>query len=154
LLPESFTGRIILQPTAVVWTDAYLPFLRRKPDETFANGSVLVYKGTFDLRELGAVRRMNRGMRMMFLARDPQHAITELAAVEGNIPAMNRPMYDDAYGIALMQLGRAQDAKMHFQRVLALTKDHPGFRSQREMALNALKQLQQKSISHSAPAGT
>ena len=93
LLPDRFTGKVILQPTAVFWTDAYLSFLRRKPDETFANGSVLVYQGTFDLRELAAVRRMNRGLWMMFFAHDPQHAVAEFAAAEGSVPAINVPDY-------------------------------------------------------------
>jgi hypothetical protein len=141
LLPENFTGRIILQPTAVFWTDAYLRFLRGKPDETFANGSVLVYQGTFDLRELAAVRRVYRGMWLMFFAHDPQHALAEFVAAEGKVPAINRPSYEDAYGTVLMQLHRPAEAKLHFQRVLELTKDHPGFRANRDTALNALKKL-------------
>lgn len=138
LLPESFSGRIILQPTAVFWTDAYLAFLRRKPDETFANGSVLVYHGTFDLHTLAAVRRMNRGLWMMFFAHDPEHAAVELAAAEGNVPALNQPAYENLYGTVLMQLHRPAEAKLHFQRVLELTKDHPGFRADRVNAMKAL----------------
>ena len=141
LLPERFTGRIILQPTAVFWTDAYLPFLRHKPDETFANGSVLVYQGTFDLSELAAVRRVNRGFWMMFFGRDPQHALAEFAAAEESVPSMNRPTYENAYGMALLQLNRPAEAKVHFQRVLELTKDHPGFREDRDRALKALEKL-------------
>jgi uncharacterized membrane protein len=141
LLPESFTGRIVLQPTVVVWTDAYLAFLRRKPDETFANGSVLVYQGTFDLRELAAVRRMNRGIWLVFFAHDPQNALAEFVAAEGRVPPINRPMYEDAYGTALIQLHRPTEAKQHFESVLELTKNHPGFRQARDMALNALKGL-------------
>jgi Dolichyl-phosphate-mannose-protein mannosyltransferase len=141
LLPESFSGSLILQPTAVFWTDAYLPFLRRKPDETFANGSVLVYRGTFDLRTLGAVRRMNRSLWMMFFTHDPQHAAMELAAAEGNVPPLNQPGYENLYGTVLMQLHRPTEAKLHFQRVLELTKDHPGFRADRANAVKALDNL-------------
>ena len=43
--------------------------------------------------------------------------------------------------MALMQLNRPADAKMHFQRVLKVTKDHPGFRAQRQMAESALKKI-------------
>jgi len=141
LLPESFSGRIILQPTAVFWTDGYLSLLRRKPDETFANGSVLVYHGTFDLHTLAAVRRMNRGLWMMFFAHDPEHAAVELAAAEGNVPALNRPAYENLYGTVLMQLHRPREAKLHFQRVLELTKDHPGFRQDRGNAMKALNTM-------------
>jgi Dolichyl-phosphate-mannose-protein mannosyltransferase len=141
LLPETFSGSIILQPTAVFWTDAYLPFLRLKPDETFANGSVLVYRGTFDLHTLAAVRRMNRGMWMMFFAHDPEHAAVELAAAEGGVPPINRPAYENLYGTVLMQLHRPAEAKQHFQRVLELTKDHPGFRADRADAMKALNNM-------------
>jgi hypothetical protein len=140
-LPESLAGKVILQPSAVFWTDAYLPFLRRKPNETFANGSVLVYQGTFDLHQLAALRRMNRGIWLMFFAHDPQHALAEFVAAEAKVPAINRPTYEDAYGTALMQLHRPIEAKLHFERVLELTKDHPGFRQDRDRALNALKGL-------------
>ena len=138
LLPESFSGKIILQPTAVFWTDAYLPLLRRKPDETFANGSVLVYNGTFDLHTLAAVRHMNRGMWMMFFAHDPEHAAQEFSAAEGSIPTLSQPAYEDLYGMALMQSHRPAEAKLRFQRVLELTKDHPGFRQDRADAMKAL----------------
>ncbi len=141
LLPESFSGRIILQPTAVFWTDAYLSLLRRKPDETFANGSVLVYHGTFDLHTLAAVRRMNRGIWMMFFAHDPEHAAVEFSAAEGNVPTINRPAYENLYGTVLMQLHRPAEAKLHFQRVLELTKDHPGFRQDRDNAMKALNNM-------------
>jgi len=78
---------------------------------------------------------------MMFCAHDPQHAVAEFAAAEGSVPAINVPNYEDAYGMALMQLNRPADAKMHFQRVLKVTKDHPGFRAQRQMAESALKKI-------------
>jgi hypothetical protein len=141
LLPESFSGKIVLQPTAVFWSDAYLEFLRRKPDETFANGSVLVYDGTFDLHRLAAVRRMSRGMWMMLSAHDPEHAAVELAAAEGNVPPINQPAYENLYGMVLLQLHRHEEAKLHFQRVLELTKDHPGFREDRANAMKALNNM-------------
>jgi hypothetical protein len=141
LLPESFSGKIVLQPTAVFWSDAYLEFLRRKPDETFANGSVLVYDGTFDLHRLAAVRRMSRGMWMMLFAHDPEHAAVELAAAEGNVPPINQPAYENLYGMVLLQLNRHEEAKLHFQRVLELTKDHPGFREDRANAMKALNNM-------------
>ena len=125
----------------VFWTDAYLSLLRREPDETFANGSVLLYHGTFDLHKLAAVRRMNRGLWMMLFAHDPEHAALELAAAEGNIPALNRPAYENLYGTVLMQSHRPAEAKLHFQRVLELTKDHPGFRQDRGNAMKALNNM-------------
>jgi hypothetical protein len=141
VLPDTFTGTILLEPSAVFWTDAYLPFLRRKPDDIFAHGSVLVYRGTFDLHVLSAVRHMYRGIWMIRFAHDAQHAIDEFAAAERNCPDINRPTNEQFYAIALLELHRPAEAKPHFQKLLELSEDHPGLRAAHEMAVQALKKL-------------
>jgi hypothetical protein len=141
VLLDTFTGSILLQPSAVLWTDAYLPFLRRKPDDIFAHGSVLVYRGTFDFHVLNAVRRMYRGMWMILFVHDAQHAIDEFAAADRNCPDINRPTNEQFYAMALLQLHRPAEAKLHFQKLLELSKDHPGLRDAHEMAVQALKKL-------------
>lgn len=141
VLPEEYSGIIIIQPSSVIWTDAYLEFLRRKPDETLANGSALVYRGRFDLRTLAAVRRMYRGVWLLSHKHDAGKAAEEFAAAEGRVPPLDLPRYEDAYGRALLALHRSQEAKPHFQRVIELSNGHPGFRREREDAEMAMHSL-------------
>ena len=141
VLPAQFTGTILLQPAAVLWTDAYLPFLRTKPDAAFAHGSVLVYRGTFEMRTLAAASHLYRGIWMLLLAHDPQTAIKEFAAADQDCPTSDRPLHEQMYGTALLQMHRPEEARSHFEKLLELSKDHAGLRAEHAMALEALKNL-------------
>jgi len=140
VLPDSFTGTVFLQPTAIAWTDGYLEFLRRKPDDSFANGSVLVYRGTFNMHALAAARHMYRGM-WMLRERKAQQAVEEFAAADHDCPDLNRTTNEQSYATALLQLHRPAEAKVHFQKLLELSKNHAPFREAYETAVQALKKL-------------
>lgn len=141
VLSDHFTGTILLQPAAVLWTDAYVYFLRRKPDNNFAHGSVLVYNGTFDMHALTAASHVYRGIWMLLLAHNPESAVSEFAAADKDCPTSDRPMQEQMYATALVQLHRSNEAKAHFERLLELSKGHPGLRAEHAMAVEALKKL-------------
>lgn len=143
-LPDTYTGAILIEPTAVIWSDAYLSFLRRKPNEIFAHGSVLVYRGTFDLRAIAASRHVVRGLKMMFFAHDAEHALGEFAAAEPYCATSDRPPLEHFYGMALLQLHRPAEAKVHLEKLLQLSEGHDGLRSDHEFALQALGRLANK----------
>jgi hypothetical protein len=140
-LPDTYSGTILIEPTAFIWSDAYLTFLQRKPDEIFAHGTVLVYRGTFDLRALAAFRHVLRGLKMMFFGHDTQHALEEFAAADPYCATSNRPLLEQFYGMALLQLHRPAEAKVHLERLLRLSQGHDGLRTAHQFAVNALRQL-------------
>lgn len=49
--------------------------MKRTPVGELANGTILVYEGKFDLKQVAAIRRISRGMRMM--STDPAAAANE-----------------------------------------------------------------------------
>ena len=84
MIADSFEGTVIIQPGAVSWSSAYIPFMNRTPDEIHAAGTILVYRGKFDFSEIAALRRFNRGLRMVDT--DPTGARAEFAAAEPHCP--------------------------------------------------------------------
>lgn len=84
VIADSFEGTVIIQPGAVSWSSAYIPFMNRTPDEIHAAGTILVYRGKFDFSEIAALRRFNRGLRMVDT--DPTGARAEFAAAEPHCP--------------------------------------------------------------------
>jgi hypothetical protein len=81
-LPESFKGTLILQPFAASWSGAYIPLMLRKPIAETAHGTILVYEGEFDLKQVAALRHLTRGMRLM--ANDPAAAKQEILQAAQN----------------------------------------------------------------------
>ncbi|HET7205476.1 MAG TPA: glycosyltransferase family 39 protein [Terriglobales bacterium] len=75
-IPDSFKGTLILQPFAASWSSAYIPLMLRKPVAGTAQGTILVYEGEFDLKQVAALRHLTRGMRLM--SSDPAAARQEL----------------------------------------------------------------------------
>lgn len=86
IVPDKFTGTLIVQPLAVTWSDAYIPFVADKPDKVLGAGTILIYRGSFDLTKLAALRRMDRGIYMLSRMHDPRHALEEFAAAKQGSP--------------------------------------------------------------------
>jgi hypothetical protein len=84
VIADTFEGTVIIQPFAVSWSSAYVPFMNRTPDEIHAAGTILVYCGKFDFSEISAQRRFYRGLRMV--GTDPAGARAEFAAAEPHCP--------------------------------------------------------------------
>lgn len=103
-VPEKFTGTLIIQPLAVAWSDAYLPFLRRKPDAILAGGSILVYRGEFDFAELAAMRRLDRGIFKLTSLGDAGGAMQEFKAAEAHITGGNAIALRNFEAAALQRL--------------------------------------------------
>jgi 4-amino-4-deoxy-L-arabinose transferase-like glycosyltransferase len=80
--PESFKGTLILQPFAASWSSAYIPLMMRTPVAEAAHGTILVYEGEFDLRQVAAIRHLTRGLKLM--SSDPAAAQQELSQAEQN----------------------------------------------------------------------
>lgn len=81
-IPETFRGTLILQPFAATWSSAYVPLMLRKPVEESAHGTILMYEGEFDLKQVAALRHLTRGMRLM--TSDPAAARRELSQAAQN----------------------------------------------------------------------
>jgi hypothetical protein len=79
IVPEKFSGTIFVSDTLVDYDIyPYLYFAKREPDDVIA-GSVLVYRGDFDVPEIAAERRAARGW--WFLNhRQANEAVEEFAA--------------------------------------------------------------------------
>jgi 4-amino-4-deoxy-L-arabinose transferase-like glycosyltransferase len=76
-LPETFEGTLVLQPFAASWSSAYIPLMKHTPVAEAASGTILVYEGKFDLKQVAAIRHISRGMKMM--STDPAAAAHEFA---------------------------------------------------------------------------
>ena len=93
VIDDNFEGTVIIQPFAAAWSSAYIPFLNRTPDEIHAAGTILVYRGKFDISEIAAQRRFDRGLRM--IGTDPAGARAEFAAAEPHCPESLRDWLRD-----------------------------------------------------------
>jgi 4-amino-4-deoxy-L-arabinose transferase-like glycosyltransferase len=80
--PETFKGTLIIQPFAASWSSAYIPLMMRTPVAEAAHGTILVYEGEFDLKQVAAIRHVTRGMRLM--PSDPAAAQQEFSQAEQN----------------------------------------------------------------------
>ncbi len=107
ILPNEFTGTLIVQAQAVSWSDAYVPFVAGKPDKVLGGGTILIYRGSFDLTKLAALRRVDRGMYMLGRMHDPRHALEEFAAGERDCPNSNRELLNRLSAAARAQLQAA-----------------------------------------------
>jgi len=63
--PETFKGTLILQPFAASWSSAYNSLMLRTPIAESADGTILVYEGEFDFRQVAAIRHLTRALRLM-----------------------------------------------------------------------------------------
>ena len=86
ILPDAFTGTLIVQPLTVSWSDAYIPLVAGKPDEVRGAGTFLIYHGSFDLKKFAALRRLYRGTYILRRMHDPRHALDEFTAARQNCP--------------------------------------------------------------------
>ncbi len=132
VLPDRLTGTLYVQPLAASFSDTYSQWLTHKPDEVLSNGTILVYRGDFDLRELAALRRYQRGWFLLNLRRSPNAAIEEFAAAEAFCPKSSRIDLEMMYTSALYSLGSMQEAQQHAESLLALTAGQPRYRRLRE----------------------
>lgn len=110
ILPNKFTGTLIVQPLAVTWSNAYAPFVAGKPDEVRGAGTFLIYHGSFDLTKIAALRRMDRGMYMLSRMHDPRHALEEFTAAKQGSPQSSWVQLDGLTAAAHAQL-QAMGAK-------------------------------------------
>jgi len=110
ILPDGFTGALIVQPLAVTWSDVYVPFVAGKPDEVRGAGTFLIYHGSFDLKKLAALRRLDRGMYMLVWMHDPRHALDEFTAAKQDCPDSDRARLNTLFAAARAQL-QAVDSK-------------------------------------------
>jgi 4-amino-4-deoxy-L-arabinose transferase-like glycosyltransferase len=107
VLPDGFAGTLIVQPLTVTWSDVYLPFVTGKPDEVRGAGTFLIYHGSFDLKKLAALRRLDRGMYMLVRMHDPRHALEEFTAARQNCPDSDRARLNTLSAAARAQLQAA-----------------------------------------------
>jgi hypothetical protein len=149
VLPEEFEGTLVLQPLAVASSSAYLPYLNREPDEIAGHGTILVYRGKFDFREIAALRRLHRGLYLMSVAGESwpspgarataTRAAEEFAAAEPHCPQTNRVDLELAYTASLTAQDRWIEAQYHAEQLLRLTDNMPTYRLQRQVILDALR---------------
>jgi 4-amino-4-deoxy-L-arabinose transferase-like glycosyltransferase len=137
IISGHFEGTLLIQPMAVSWSSAYASLVNRKPDEVAAHGTILVFKGKFEMPEIAALRRLNRGM-LMFFMRNPAGAIEEFAAAERDCPETDRVRLHSLYAGALFQQKRVSEAQVHAQEVLRLTEHDPSYRFERQAMLDGL----------------
>lgn len=142
ILPDHFEGTLIIQPYAILHSSAYLPYMNREPDEIAGNGTILIYRGKFDLRDLAALRRFHRGVYLLYVIGDPRAAEAEFAAAEADCPASNRVDLELKHTIALTALERWDEAIYYARQVLRLTENDPSHRRERQMVLDALQARQ------------
>ena len=94
VIPDNYTGTVIVNPLAVNWNESYLPFMQRKPDEVLGRGTILVYRGTFDLSSIAATRRIERAMFFLAAIHDPAHAMEELQAADAHCLPRDRKQWE------------------------------------------------------------
>ncbi len=132
-------GTIIFQPLAAAMTSAYLPLLAGDPVEVTGNGTIFIYRGHFDFRQLAAFRRLQRGTYYLYRDKDPSRAEVEFEGASRFCPESNRVDLELGYTFAMTAQERWDEANFHAQRILKLTENNPTYRSQRQIILDALE---------------
>ena len=108
---ERFEGTLVVQPLAASWSSAYVPLLRRKPDEIHGKGTILVYRGSFDIPEIAALSHLYRGFYYFERLQDPVHALEEFGLAEKHCPESDREFLAWMTGAAKGALAGAKGGK-------------------------------------------
>ena len=132
VLPNKFSGTIFISNTLVDYDlYPYLSFLQRSPDDVI-DGSVLVYHGDFDLPEIAAARRANRGW-WYLNHQQAALAVAEFAAAEPYMNARGEGL--SLYGWALEAAGQADQAREKYAEAAAAFAGKPADAQWRKAAL-------------------
>jgi 4-amino-4-deoxy-L-arabinose transferase-like glycosyltransferase len=132
VLPDKFSGTIFISNTLIDYDlYPYLYFMQHAPDDVIA-GSILVYHGDFDLPEVAAGRRANRGWWYLNHGQ-PALAVDEFAAAEPYLPA--RGDVHSLYGWALEAAGQPDKAREEYAEAAADYAGKPADTQWRKAAL-------------------
>jgi tetratricopeptide (TPR) repeat protein len=140
ILPEKFSGTILISNTLLDYDlYPYLYFFQRPPDDVIA-GSILVYRGEFDLPEIAAERRTSRGW-WYLNHQQPALAVEEFAAAEPY--QLSRGGMHSLYGWALEASGRPEEALTKYEQAAADYAGKPADAQWRKAALDRVAALRQ-----------
>ncbi|MGB7435268.1 MAG: hypothetical protein WBR26_23855 [Candidatus Acidiferrum sp.] len=138
ILPEKFSGTVLVSNTLIDYDlYPYRYFMERAPDDEI-DGSVLVYRGEFDLPEIAAGRRTSRGW---WYLNHGQAALAseEFAAAEAHEVARGNMLA--LYGWALEAAGRPDEARGKYEEAAAAFAGKPADAQWRKAALDRVAAL-------------
>ena len=141
VLPDRFSGTIFVSDTLIQY-DLYpcLYFMERTPDDVIA-GSILVYRGGFDLPEISMARRANRGW-WYLNHQQPALAVEEFAAAEPYVSARGDQL--SLYSWALEAAGQPGKAREKYAEAAAAFVGKPADAQWRKAALARVAALQNR----------
>jgi hypothetical protein len=136
-IPPIIEGTVLLRARFLQPGDEHLPFTQSEP-VAIIGGSILVYRGRFEVPRVAALSHMARARQLVEMNRFEEAVADGLKAIE-LMPDDPNPHY--VLGLVLARSGRRNDARREFETAIRLASENPSKFHTTEM--DARTELQQ-----------